>query len=139
MTTPTRGVRNNNPGNIRKNGTPWDGLAPIQADTEFFTFINPEHGVRAIVKILMTYQDTYHLHTVRGMISRWAPPNENNTSAYVNFVAAAVGVGPDTAVNIRQRDTARKLVAAIVAQENARYSYPDEVIEAGLTLAGVLV
>ena len=43
-----RGIRNNNPGNIRRNGDPWQGLAKDQTDREFFTFQSAVYGIRAL-------------------------------------------------------------------------------------------
>ena len=41
---PARGIRNNNPGNIRK-GEKWKGLSPIQNDSSFCVFKSPEYGI----------------------------------------------------------------------------------------------
>jgi hypothetical protein len=89
-----RGVRNNNPGNLR-HGPNWQGLSPTQPDSAFSTFVDMEHGIRALLKNLRTYVQTHNLQTVRQIISRWAPANENNTDAYVLAVAESLGVGPD--------------------------------------------
>lgn len=50
-----RGERNNNPGNIR-HGSKWQGLSAEQTDKDFCQFISPEYGIRAIYKLLQTYQ-----------------------------------------------------------------------------------
>jgi seryl-tRNA synthetase len=55
-----RGIRNNNPGNIRRNGDPWQGLAERQGDVEFFTFKTiPIYGIRALARTLIAYQDKH--------------------------------------------------------------------------------
>ena len=46
-----RGIRNNNPGNIKKNGVDWDGLSEEQTDNTFFQFDDPVYGIRALTKI----------------------------------------------------------------------------------------
>ena len=80
----TRGIRNNNPGNIEKSkNNKWQGMAESQPDKRFITFTSPEWGIRAIARILINYKDKYDLDTVKKIISRWAPPSENNTGAYV--------------------------------------------------------
>ena len=57
----TRGLRNNNPLNIRRNSTKWQGLAEEQKDKEFFTFVAPEWGYRAALRTLRNYNRTdYH-------------------------------------------------------------------------------
>jgi hypothetical protein len=91
MTDQPRGIRNNNPGNIDRNTTKWQGMADDQSsDPRFVVFKTPQAGIRALAKILLTYQNHDGLKTVRGIIGRWAPAVENNTSAYV----AAVAAGP---------------------------------------------
>lgn len=144
MPTVTRGVRNNNPGNIDK-GSPWLGLAvkaemtPEQkVEKRFAVFKEPAWGIRALAKLLLTYQSKYRLKTVRGVINRWAPPVENHTSAYVAAVARAVGVAPDAPIDVTDYETAVRLVDAIIAHENAGYRYPSETVSYGLSLAGIL-
>lgn len=86
----TRGIRNNNPANIRK-GCNWKGLAKTQTDREFCQFVTMTWGVRALLVTLRTYVKKHHLHTVREIITRWAPPSDgNNTEAYIKFVEKAI-------------------------------------------------
>ena len=86
----TRGIRNNNPANIRR-GCIWRGLSKTQSDKEFCQFISMAWGVRALLVTLRTYVKKYHLHTVREIITRWAPPSDgNNTEAYIKFVQAEI-------------------------------------------------
>jgi len=129
----TRGLRNNNPGNIRKSGDAWRGLSAEQPDTDFFTFTAPEYGIRALAKILLTYESDYGLNTVRGIINRWAPPVENDTGSYVKSVASSMGVDPDRAINIGLYLVL--LVPAIVKHENGFNPYSDATIQAGIDLA----
>jgi len=131
--TATRGIRNNNPGNIRK-GQPWQGLAPNQTDPAFDQFITPQYGIRAIVKIIMSYQNRGY-DSIRKVINAWAPTNENDTTSYVNNVAKAVGVDPDACVNLQSLNVWDKLVKAIIMQENGQQPYPDSMIDEGINLA----
>ena len=86
----TRGIRNNNPANIRR-GCAWKGLTEKQTDKEFCQFISMTWGVRALLVTLRTYVIKHHLHTVRAIITRWAPPSDgNNTEKYIEFVEKAV-------------------------------------------------
>lgn len=134
----TRGIRNRNPGNIDRNDTKWQGMAADQSgDARFVVFKTPEWGIRALAKTLMTYEHVHKLDTVRKIVNRWAPPSENNTSAYVKAVAAKVGVLPDDVIDVDSMDVMRPLVAAIIAHENAGYAYAESVIDEGLRLAGV--
>lgn len=72
----TRGLRNNNPGNIRKDGTHWKGEVEPSRDAAFKQFESMAWGYRAMFKCLNTYSRKYGLDTIRKMISRWAPPSE---------------------------------------------------------------
>lgn len=47
-----RGIRNNNPGNIRRSSDPWQGLAKEQIDREFFKFKSSVYGIRALARLL---------------------------------------------------------------------------------------
>ena len=86
----TRGIRNNNPANIRR-GCKWKGLTEKQTDKEFCQFVSMTWGVRALLITLRTYVVKYHLHTVREIITRWAPPSDgNNTEKYIKFVEDAI-------------------------------------------------
>lgn len=86
----TRGIRNNNPANIRR-GCNWKGLTETQTDKEFCQFVTMTWGVRALLVTLRTYVVKHHLHTVREIITRWAPPSDgNNTERYIEFVQEAV-------------------------------------------------
>lgn len=120
-----RGLRNNNPGNLRKIGKPppWRGLSEDQSDPDFLVFDAPLWGLRALGRTLHTYYDKYRLRSVRGMIARYAPPEDNNdTGAYVSAVAQALKVRPDAPVDLTT-ETLVALMRAIVRQENGVGDY----------------
>ncbi len=134
-----RGIRNNNPGNIRKSADKWQGMSAQQTDTAFVQFTAPVYGLRALAKLLQNYQAKYGLSTIRSIITRWAPPSENNTTAYINAVAAAVGQGADVAIDLYARpEILAKLMRAIVAHENGaswRDYYPESLYQQAIILA----
>lgn len=135
-----RGVRNNNPGNIDYNkNNAWQGRLPRNTSVEdrFERFVSPEYGIRALARVLITYQDKHGLATVRDIIGRWAPPTENNSGAYIDRVAQALKTGAMDRVDVHEYWTMKALVVAIIAHENSGYAYPDAVVDAGLALAGV--
>lgn len=144
MTKQPRGIRNHNPGNIR-HGDPWQGLAEKQTDPAFCQFKSAAYGIRALARTLITYQDKYNLRSVREIINRWAPPSENNTSAYVTAVARSMGLTADTQLDTHNFIILRGLTEAIIRHENGAgplaYSlnswYDSATIEKGLQLAGV--
>ena len=82
-----RGIRNNNPLNIRR-GSNWIGLSKSQNDPSFCQFDSITYGLRAGLIIIRTYMQRYRLNTIHGIVSRWAPPKENNTDAYVKSVSS---------------------------------------------------
>lgn len=132
-----RGIRNNNPGNLRKSKDKWQGLAAQQTDKAFFQFKDPSWGIRAVARTLITYQDRYGATTVRKIITRWAPPAENDTQAYIRSVARAIDVTPDEKINVHDYAVMRPLVEAIIVHENGLQPYGDAVVDKGLILAGV--
>lgn len=132
-----RGIRNNNPGNIRRNGDPWQGLAKDQTDREFFTFQSAIYGIRALARLLITYQDKYGLCTIEGIITRWAPAVENNTTAYIQSVARRTGFSALFALDMHCFDHLKPIVEAIIQHENGQQPYSDAEITKALVLAGV--
>ena len=141
-----RGIRNNNPGNLEW-GQPWQGLVPREQanDPRFCVFKAPAWGIRAIARTLITYYDKHRINTVRAAITRWAPPSENNTEAYVQHVARALGVGVNTPLNFHDYEVMRPLVEVIIRHENGvgplktlNTWYDAQTIDEGLRLAGVV-
>ena len=126
-----RGLRNNNPGNIRK-GEDWQGLAAEQPDEAFATFVSPEYGIRAMAKVLVNYQNLYDLNTVQKLINRWAPPSENDTASYIASIADALGVSPTTPIDVRS--ALPVLIPAIIRHENGLNPYSSSTIQAGISM-----
>lgn len=136
MAEQPRGLRNHNPGNLRRGKDKWQGLADEQPDPEFWTFEAPQYGIRAIARTLLTY-DKKGVNTVRRIINRWAPPVENNTASYIQHVAEKLGVEPDDYIDVDTVEVMRPLVEAIILHENGRQPYKPQVILDGLRMAGV--
>jgi hypothetical protein len=129
-----RGLRNRNPGNVRLSDTVWQGQVP-GTDPAFCTFDCDENGIRAITKILLSYYRKHGLNTVSAIIHRWAPPSENDTAAYVNSVAQALGVDPELKIEVSDPGTLATLVRAIIRHENGRQPYPPATIAEGVRRA----
>lgn len=97
----TRGLRNNNPLNIRKvPGTHWRGeVLPLRGSGEeagdrlFVQFESLEYGIRAAFCLLETYRRKYKAVCIEDIINRWAPPSENDTRKYVETVCRLTGFG----------------------------------------------
>lgn len=123
-----RGERNNNPGNIR-HGSKWQGLSIEQTDKDFCQFISPEYGIRAIYKLLQTYQKKYGLNTIKTIINRYAPPNENNTASYISLASKEIGIESDNSINTQLKSVTIPLTVAIVNIELGYQPYSEKVFE----------
>jgi hypothetical protein len=135
MTTP-RGIRNNNPGNIDRTAEKWQGMAADQSsDSRFVVFSAPVWGLRALAKVLLSYQRKHGLRTPAAIIGRWAPPVENDTGAYARQVAKALGAGVGDQIDLQQPDTLQRILPAIVQHENGQQPYPAALIAEAVRLA----
>ena len=120
-----RGIRNNNPLNIRRGKDQWKGLRAQQQDAQFCQFETLEYGWRAAFCLLTrTYYHQYRLWTIRQIVNRWAPPNENNTRAYIDNVCRLTGIGADDPLGIPSEQPARWMMVgvAMAIQENGTTS-----------------
>lgn len=86
-----RGLRNNNPLNIRHGQSKWQGTHPEKSDKEFVCYMSKAYGYRAAWKIFQTYYNDFQKKgepfCLRNIISRWAPPSDgNNTEGYIRQV-----------------------------------------------------
>ena len=117
-----RGIRNNNPLNIRRTAKDqWKGLRAQQTDASFCQFESLDYGWRAAFYLLTrTYYHKYRLFTIRAIISRWAPPNENLTSTYIQNVCRLTEIPPDEPIGIPSDQPERWMAVgwAMAIQEN---------------------
>jgi hypothetical protein len=129
--------RNYNPGNLRPSSKyTWNG--EVGQNGGFVVFDSPEMGTRALAKNLYTSQETHGNNSVRDIITRWAPPSENNTEAYVQKVAKEMGVNPDANLgSLRDNPaTTKALVKSITKHEGGGLGiYNDKHFEDGIALA----
>lgn len=126
-----RGIRNNNPGNLEASQAfQWQGQTGN--DGRFATFTSPEHGIRALGVNLLSYQRR-GLDTISKIISRWAPPQDNNdTPAYIQKVSTALGVSPHTRLDVASPSVLSALSKAIIRHENGAIPFSEEVINNGV-------
>lgn len=139
----SRGLRNNNPGNIRRSAAnAWKGKIDtpqraaelgVQWDADYEQFTHPMYGVRAAARLLRNYYHRDGLQTVRQIVTKYAPPSENPTSSYIAYVARALGVGPDEVIPLERR--LPELLAAIVHVENGVQPFSLEELSAWANLA----
>lgn len=111
-----RGIRNNNPLNIRIGNT-WLGERQNPTDPAFEEFVSIEYGYRAAFSILRRYIRRYKRQTIATIISTWAPPSENATQRYIDFVANKMGIAPDVPILFEDKETMTQLVAAMQIME----------------------
>jgi len=132
--------KNNNPLNIKTSSDNWQGADGSNAG--FVKFNNPEYGVRAATKNLYTSQEKYGNNSVSDIVTRWAPPSDNNpTEIYIQKVADDLGVGPnDDLGSLRDNpEVTKNLIKSMAEMEGATVGedgkYTDSVITNGVAMA----
>jgi len=130
-----RGVRNNNPMNVKDFGIAWKGAVDQSQDETFEQFKSPAFGIRAGVRDILNDHIRDGKRTLRGLFGEFAPESENPTSAYVNFVADRVGVSPSAEVDLTKPAVLQDVVRASIEFENGIQPYSDRVISSGIALA----
>lgn len=128
-----RGLRNNNPGNIRKNNIVYQGEVVPSKDEAFKQFTTMAYGYRAMFTVLHTYQRKYGISTISDAIIRYAPAIENHTTAYIDAVSEWSGVPPTSHITTTNADVMVSIVAAMSRVENGVPAVMSEV-EAGWKL-----
>lgn len=123
----SRGLRNCNPGNIRRSKTRYKGEKLPSRDSEFKEFESMAYGYRAMFVLLDTYSRRYGLCTIRQMLNRYAPPVENFTEGYIRFVSEKTGIAPDEIINTRAARDMVPVVAAMSQIENGVAAVMDDV------------
>ena len=112
----TRGYKNNNPGNIRLNPLiEWDGQIEGN-DVAFVTFKSMPYGIRALMKLLLNYQKRGY-NSISKIITRYAPPSENNTSNYIGIISSKMGIPKDKILDLNNSATLILLTKSIISVE----------------------
>ena len=114
----SRGLRNNNPGNIRRGNFRYKGEKVECSDLEFRQFEGVEWGYRAMFVLLHTYEVKHSCRTLRQMINRYAPPSENFTEGYIRRVVYSTHLSPDEAISTLNGAVMTAVVAAMSEVEN---------------------
>ena len=138
-----RGIRNNNPLNIRLSKDKWQGQinpsgnanvndndnnSSLKGEAVFCVFSSMAYGWRAAFVILCrTYYGKYKLKTIRDIVSRWAPAKENNTEAYIRHVSDFTGISPNKVLGSPQEHPTQWLLIG----------YAMAVVECGKALPAV--
>lgn len=126
-----RGLRLNNPGNIR----PGAGFyGEVGDDGGYAEFDSDEAGIRAIQRLLRTYGSKHGINTLRGLANRYAPPSDNNpTGNYIDFLSQQTGIDPDEPINLSERGA--EIIPAIIGFEQGQQPFSQEMINRAIGAA----
>ena len=114
----SRGLRNCNPGNIRRAATRYKGERHPSRDSEFKEFESMSYGYRAMFVLLDSYRRRYGLDTIRKMLNRYAPSTENFTESYIRYVVRRTGMRADERLDTLSARDMIPIVAAMSEIEN---------------------
>ena len=127
----TLGRRLNNPLNIRQNNQGF--LGESGDESGFVRFQNPEYGLRAADRVLNTYGRDYGIDTLEGLINRFAPPSENDSSSYLDFVSSQTGIGAQDKIDLTDART-RNIILPAMARIESRSEITPEMLSAARAL-----
>jgi len=116
----TRGVRNNNPMNLRK-GVAFQYQVENPNETAFMTFGKTWQGIRAGV-LDITNDISKGQNTLTKLINQYAPPTENDTTNYINTISKNLAIKPNDVLDRKNFDFMCNLVRSIIAMENGANS-----------------
>ncbi len=125
----SRGVRNCNPGNIRRTASPFRGEVVPGDDPQFKQFESMAWGYRAMMLIIHNYNELYGINTLSRIIARWAPPSENHTSNYIRAVARRLGVTMKSHIDTKSETMMKGLVSSMSWVENGVPAVAEDVDE----------
>lgn len=113
-----RGLRNNNPLNIRISSTPWLGKVADNTDGAFEQFTSMEYGLRAALVNIRTYIRRDHKETIEDIVSRWAPAADgNDVRNYIAIVSEKSNVPATYHLCYNDRDRLTRIVWAMAFVE----------------------
>lgn len=116
----TRGIRNNNPLNIRHGKSQWQGMSKQQTDRAFVQFTERKYGYRAAFVLLRGYIEKKGINTIGKIIARWAPSQDSNdTQAYVAYVASTTGIQADEPLRFDDQQALVAIVRSMAQMESA--------------------
>lgn len=132
MKTTPRGIRNNNPLNIRYvPANKWQGRVEVKKDKEFEEFKTMYHGYRAAIKLIYNYMQK-GLYTIPTIISKWAPLSENQTASYIRIVSQKTGIPLVQSIDFAKPCDMFKLISAMAYVECGSTPEPKEIVAAYL-------
>lgn len=124
----SRGIRNNNPGNLRLGKVRYKGERTRSSDRAFRQFESMVWGYRAMFVLLHTYALKHNCHTIRTIINRYAPPSENHTENYIRRVSHATHLSPDEIISTTDKGVMTAIVAAMSEVENGMKANMEDIL-----------
>lgn len=114
----SKGLRNNNPGNLRIGSSNWMGKIPVSQNTDgsFEQFETWIYGLRAMIKLIRNYIGDGH-NTINKIINRYAPPHENSTNQYIAFLVKETGKYSNAKLDANDKTVIRRLIKGMVQME----------------------
>lgn len=109
-----RGIRNNNPTNMRNSGIHWQGMIGVDPEG-FLIFDTMANGLRAPAINLRNYGRLDGITTVDGVARRWSKTDQD---AYSANLAAFLGVDPQDGIDLEDKGILTQLVRGIIRQED---------------------
>lgn len=116
----TRAERNHNPLNIRLTRDKWVGQCSKQTDKDFVQFTSDLFGIRAAFRIIHNGFKRGR-NTIRKIVTRWAPPNENDTVRYINYVSNTTSIPPDDILDYDDYEMMCAILRSMAKMESGKY------------------
>jgi hypothetical protein len=129
------GLRLNNPTNLRPlpRGQLWRGQSGVESG--FCRFWTPEDGLRAGALNLRNQKVLHRIDTIRALISKYAPPSENDTESYIRAMCTYTGFGDSEVIDLQDADTLLLFLRGVIRHEQGRQPFPPFMIEAAVDAA----
>ncbi|MDR2964041.1 MAG: structural protein P5 [Bacteroidales bacterium] len=127
-----RGLRNNNPLNMRIGESAFTGEIKPGTDRSFRQFQTMAYGYRAAFRQMELYLGR-GLNTIEKIITTWSPPEENHTQAYIAMVCAHTGIASTKVLTLHSGEDFIRIVAAMSYVENGQQPVMADVL-AGFAL-----
>ena len=124
----TLGQRINNPFNVRSSkSNDWQGSDASLREGGYEGFINPDYGIRAADRVLENYGKNSNIETLRGALNRYAPPSENPTESYVDYISDKTGIDPDEKIDLSDPSLRATLLSPMAQFESRSTFSPDQI------------
>ncbi len=108
--------RNNNPGNCHSGSTSAK-FNEIGKNGSFAIFPSYSDGYDCMEYVVF---NNYGSYTIAGMVEKYAPPEENDTEAYIRMIVNETGLGRNTVLNSLNSSNRKKLLEVMIKMEGTK-------------------